>query len=227
MKWRKAIVAPHMMHRPRSPRYARIGMFAHHGIGRLHCRQNERGVTIEISRGNRYAITLTKLPTLAPKANATSARQASREYQSHRVTATCSSPPALRAARSRSRAIARPVEFRKHHALPASERKLAAADRDVDRGAIASRTEYAPASCLHHDDKPFSRGTILSSCMIISVVTSGSQFSETITARWYAVTKRLQSPLSAPVSATARFTFIGDIDQRDARIGMKLEFLHT
>ena len=48
-------------------------MFAHHGIGRLHAAQNERGVTIEISRGNRYATTLTKLPTLAPNRNAISA----------------------------------------------------------------------------------------------------------------------------------------------------------
>src|SRR5271165_3826057 len=73
MKWRKGIVAPHMRHRPRKPRYASIGMFAHHGIGRLHETQNERGVTIEISRGNRYAMTLTKLPTLAPNKNAISA----------------------------------------------------------------------------------------------------------------------------------------------------------
>ena len=48
-------------------------MFAHGGIGRLQRGQNDRGEAIEISRGTRYAATLTKLPTHAPNMNAKSA----------------------------------------------------------------------------------------------------------------------------------------------------------
>src|SRR5581483_7537048 len=93
------------------------------GIGRLHEPQNERGVTIEISRGNRYAMTLTKLPTLAPNRNAISAPNQSGTSVMlglHHRHDEC--------------AIARPVEFREHHALPAAECELAVAHRNVDRG---------------------------------------------------------------------------------------------
>ena len=48
-------------------------MFAHAGMGRLHCGQKDRGETIESSRGIRYAATLTKLPTHAPNMKAKSA----------------------------------------------------------------------------------------------------------------------------------------------------------
>src|SRR5579872_5692918 len=48
-------------------------MFAHAGIVRLHRGQYDRGVTIEISRGSRYATTLTKLPAHAPNTKANSA----------------------------------------------------------------------------------------------------------------------------------------------------------
>ena len=41
----------------------------------------------------------------------------------------------------------------------------------------------------------------------MSVVTSGSQFSETMMAAVVCGTKRLQSPLFTPDSATAPFTF--------------------
>src|ERR1700688_5308285 len=69
-KWRNGIVAPHMMHRPRSPKYARLGMFAHHGIVRSQLSHRDPGDTIDSSRGSRHASTLTKLPTLAPTRNA-------------------------------------------------------------------------------------------------------------------------------------------------------------
>ena len=48
-------------------------MFAHHGIARSQLSQYERGVTIERSRGRRYATMQTKLPTLAPKRKAMAA----------------------------------------------------------------------------------------------------------------------------------------------------------
>src|SRR5271157_1505148 len=48
-------------------------MFAHHGIARSQLSQNERGVTIERSRGSRYPTTQTKLPRHAPKRKAIAA----------------------------------------------------------------------------------------------------------------------------------------------------------
>jgi hypothetical protein len=48
-------------------------MFAHHGSARSQLSQYERGVTIERSRGSRYATMQTKLPTLAPNMNAIAA----------------------------------------------------------------------------------------------------------------------------------------------------------
>jgi hypothetical protein len=60
----------HMMQRPRRATYEMIGTFAHAGMGRRQAGHREPGLTIESSRGTRYATTFTKLPMMAPIAKA-------------------------------------------------------------------------------------------------------------------------------------------------------------
>src|SRR5690348_12731688 len=105
-------------------------MLAHHGTGRSQLSQNDRGVTIEMSRGNRYATVTAKLPTHAPSASAAT---------SPIIAGTCSipspPPPRTRPLSVKPRdtghhdPFARAVELGQHHALPLAERKPALAHR--------------------------------------------------------------------------------------------------
>ncbi len=60
---------PQRRHLPRSAMYPSTGTLDHNGTGWRQSEQKEAGRTIDISRGRRYATTLTKLPTEAPKKN--------------------------------------------------------------------------------------------------------------------------------------------------------------
>ena len=105
--------------------------------------QNERGVTIEISRGNRYATTLTK----PRRSRRTRTRLRRRAHWGCRVSSrhlfSWFHGTGGRDAYDHG-ALARAVQFHEHHALPFAKRKLAPAHRDIYRSRRASPTKHAP-----------------------------------------------------------------------------------
>src|SRR5215472_7981032 len=104
-----------------------MGRLLHTGSERSQLSQNERGATIDISRGTRYVTTVTKLPVTAPTTNA----------RAPPIPAGRSIPlrSALRFDHADDhRALAGTVPLREHEPLPSAEPELGARDRDIDRG---------------------------------------------------------------------------------------------
>src|SRR5215472_8316288 len=101
-----------------------IGRVLHTGRERSQLSQNERGATIDMSRGTRYATTVTKLPVTAPTTNA----------KAPPIPAGRSTRSALHLDHADDyRPLAGTVPLGEHQALPPAEPEPGACDRDVDR----------------------------------------------------------------------------------------------
>src|SRR5215472_9557585 len=176
-----------------------MGRLLHTGRERSQLSQNERGATIDISRGTRYATTVTKLPVTAPTANARAP-----PIPAGKSIPLLAQPSVLTTLTTtvRSRGPSHSASISPCH-LPS--RSLApATGMLIEVLSIALRICACELPSLWRN--PPLRGTSRSRWFNMSVVTSGSQFSDTITAQVVWGTNKLHRPCATRVSATAWFT---------------------